>query len=59
MLYWPINSRSTLREGLYDYDAIGRLQETSVRKASAAGSSDAEMQAVLDSKSARRTLEAT
>src|SRR5690348_12616189 len=23
VLYWPINSRSTLREGLYDYDAIG------------------------------------
>jgi MoxR-like ATPase len=35
VLYWPINSRSALREGLYDYDAIGRLQETSVRHASA------------------------
>jgi MoxR-like ATPase len=33
VLQWPINSRSTLREGLYDYDAIGRLQETSVRQA--------------------------
>lgn len=32
VLHWPINSRSTLREGLYDYDAIGRLQETSVRQ---------------------------
>lgn len=35
VLYWPINSRSALREGLYGYDAIGRLQETSVRQASA------------------------
>lgn len=35
VLYWPINSRSTLREGLYGYDAIGRLQETGVRQASA------------------------
>jgi len=42
VLYWPINSRSILREGLYDYDAIGRLQETSVRKASLVGDSDTE-----------------
>jgi MoxR-like ATPase len=34
VLYWPINSRSTLREGLYGYDAIGRLQETSLQQAS-------------------------
>ena len=40
VLYWPINSRSTLREGLYDYDAIGRLQETSVRQAFAPGGAD-------------------
>lgn len=26
-LVWPINSRSTLNEGLYSYDAIGRLQD--------------------------------
>ncbi|AUX42483.1 ATPase AAA [Sorangium cellulosum] len=26
-LTWPINTRSTLQEGLYRYDAIGRLQE--------------------------------
>lgn len=38
VLYWPINSRSALREGLYGYDAIGRLQETSVRQASAVSS---------------------
>ena len=40
VLYWPINSRSTLTEGLYGYDAIGRLHETSVQQASAAGSGD-------------------
>jgi MoxR-like ATPase len=27
VLRWPITSRSTLKQGLYDYDAIGRLQE--------------------------------
>ena len=27
VLEWPINSRSTLKDGLYIYDAIGRLQE--------------------------------
>ncbi|MFF7490240.1 AAA family ATPase [Streptomyces luteogriseus] len=27
VLTWPVVSRSTLREGLYSYDAIGRLQE--------------------------------
>lgn len=42
VLYWPINSRSTLHEGLYDYDAIGRLQETSVQQALAPGGADAE-----------------
>lgn len=28
VLKWSINSRSTLKEGLYRYDAIGRLQDT-------------------------------
>ncbi|WP_415940382.1 AAA family ATPase [Streptomyces sp. 039-1] len=28
VLQWPIVSRSTLRDGLYQYDAIGRLQES-------------------------------
>jgi MoxR-like ATPase len=27
VLMWPINTRSTLHEGLYGYDAIGRAQE--------------------------------
>jgi MoxR-like ATPase len=26
VLRWPINSRSTVRSGVYEYDAIGRLQ---------------------------------
>lgn len=28
VLRWPITSRSTLRQGLYDYDGIGRAQAT-------------------------------
>jgi MoxR-like ATPase len=31
VLYWPINSRSTLQDALYRYDAIGRLQEANLR----------------------------
>ncbi|AKI98916.1 dynein-related subfamily AAA family protein [Archangium gephyra] len=31
-LRWPINTRSTLQEGLYRYDAIGRLQEASLQE---------------------------
>ncbi len=27
VLYWPITSRTILKDGLYSYDAIGRLQE--------------------------------
>jgi MoxR-like ATPase len=27
VLKWPITSRSTLKDGLYEYDAIGRLQQ--------------------------------
>ncbi|MFD0773691.1 AAA family ATPase [Streptomonospora algeriensis] len=33
LLHWPVNSRSTLSEGLYRYDAIGRLQEANLRDA--------------------------
>jgi MoxR-like ATPase len=32
VLRWSINSRSTLRDGLYDYDAIGRLQHAALRR---------------------------
>jgi MoxR-like ATPase len=27
VLYWPITSRTTLKDGLYSYDAIGRMQD--------------------------------
>lgn len=33
VLRWSITSRSTLLDGLYDYDAIGRLQEATSKKA--------------------------
>jgi MoxR-like ATPase len=36
VLYWPISSRSSLSDGLYSYDAIGRLQEAGLRHAMAA-----------------------
>lgn len=32
VLRWPITSRSTLGEGLYHYDPIGRLREENLRK---------------------------
>jgi MoxR-like ATPase len=32
VLVWPITSRSTLQQGLYQYDAIGRLQDKSFSK---------------------------
>jgi len=28
VLYWPITTRTTLKDGLYGYDAIARLQDT-------------------------------
>jgi len=27
VLYWPVTTRTTLKDGLYNYDAIGRLQD--------------------------------
>lgn len=32
VLVWPINTRSTLKEGLYYYDAIARLQDSQLLK---------------------------
>ncbi|WP_446040005.1 AAA family ATPase [Streptomyces sp. SID1121] len=32
VLHWPVNSRSTLQDALYRYDAIGRLQETNLHR---------------------------
>lgn len=31
VLHWPVNSRSTLADGLYHYDAVGRLRDASLR----------------------------
>jgi MoxR-like ATPase len=43
VLKWPINSRSTLAEGLYHYDAIARLRDVNLhqRNAPAAGAAEA------------------
>ncbi|MDL4813617.1 AAA family ATPase [Actinomadura opuntiae] len=30
VLYWPVNSRSTLARALYEYDALGRAQEANL-----------------------------
>ena len=32
VLYWPITTHSTLQDGLYRYDAIGRLQELQIAR---------------------------
>ncbi|MEU6236872.1 MoxR family ATPase [Kitasatospora sp. NPDC047058] len=32
VLYWPITSRSTLRDGLYRYDAISRLHDANLQQ---------------------------
>ncbi|MET9736265.1 MoxR family ATPase [Streptomyces sp. NPDC006458] len=32
VLHWPVNSRSTLQDALYRYDAIGRLQESNLER---------------------------
>jgi MoxR-like ATPase len=40
VLHWPINSRSTLREGLYDYDAVARLQDAGLQQRTGAAGAD-------------------
>ncbi|MGW4382562.1 AAA family ATPase [Kitasatospora sp. NPDC004531] len=32
VLYWAVNSRSTLQDALYRYDAVGRLRETHIAR---------------------------
>ncbi|WP_406167890.1 AAA family ATPase [Streptomyces sp. NBC_00996] len=32
VLHWPVTSRTTLRDGLYAYDAIGRLHEANLQR---------------------------
>ncbi|MFG6101661.1 MoxR family ATPase [Leptothoe sp. EHU-05/26/07-4] len=36
VLYWPITTRTTLKQGLYSYDAIGRLQDSQVQPSESA-----------------------
>ncbi|MCZ7433607.1 AAA family ATPase [Streptomyces sp. WMMC1477] len=37
VLRWPIVSRTTLQDGLYRYDAIGRLQDVQLERAASGG----------------------
>ena len=46
VLYWPITTRTTLKDGLYTYDAIGRLQE--VKQAEATGNYIEDPQKIAD-----------
>ncbi|MFJ3792684.1 AAA family ATPase [Kitasatospora sp. NPDC090091] len=32
VLHWPVNSRSTLQDALYQYDAVGRLRDVGLRR---------------------------
>ncbi|GAA2071655.1 MoxR family ATPase [Streptomyces albiaxialis] len=41
VLRWPVVSRTTLKDGLYHYDAIGRLQDVQLDRAVAGGSGTA------------------
>jgi MoxR-like ATPase len=43
VLKWPITSRSTLREGLYHYDPIGRLREENLRRMEGHASSETDI----------------
>lgn len=40
VMVWPITSKSMLQDGLYSYDAIGRLQEASLAKKNQEGARD-------------------
>ena len=42
VLRWPITSRSTLQDGQYHYDAIGRLQDVGLRERTAEQSTRSE-----------------
>jgi MoxR-like ATPase len=46
VLYWPITTRTTLKDGLYTYDAIGRLQE--VKQAEVRGNYTEDPQKIAD-----------
>jgi MoxR-like ATPase len=40
VLRWPVSSRSKLRDGLFEYDAIGRVQDAGTARRLAEGQSD-------------------
>jgi MoxR-like ATPase len=46
VLYWSITTRTTLKDGLYTYDAIGRLQ--AVKQAESSGGQTDEPQQIAD-----------
>ncbi|NEQ54279.1 MAG: AAA domain-containing protein [Leptolyngbya sp. SIO3F4] len=48
VLYWPITTRTTLKGGLYNYDAIGRLQEVKQMEARGQGDQVDDPQKVAD-----------
>jgi MoxR-like ATPase len=48
VLVWPITSRTTLKSGQYDYDAIGRALEAGTRQAVAWWGRAAEEATVAD-----------
>jgi hypothetical protein len=48
VLRWPITSRSTLREGLYRYDPIGRLRDEHIRQLRQEADEAAQMEAEPD-----------
>jgi MoxR-like ATPase len=39
VLYWPITSRSNRQEGLYEYDALARLQDANLQRQFGSGAS--------------------
>ncbi len=47
VLHWPVTSRTVLRDGLYLYDAIGRLQEANLHQLLRASAARAEPPGVL------------
>ncbi|HEX6904539.1 MAG TPA: MoxR family ATPase [Thermoanaerobaculia bacterium] len=47
VLFWPINSRSTLIDGLYQYDALARLRQASIERARTSGDGQAHQENLL------------
>jgi MoxR-like ATPase len=57
VLRWPINSRSTVRDGLYEYDAIGRAQDAAAARRLADAGLDREPGSALDDAGVGRYLQ--